>query len=210
MLTLYGCNGCGSAAIEALLRLYGEETSCVRWDWTDEAAWSKFATVTAQRQVPTLVLTDGTVMTESAAMVCWLVQRFPGSPLLPPTDSQRALMYRWLIYISVHAYTPIGIKDFPERWLKDGANHEALKVGAIERIKASWQLMETEISPTPFLLGETMTALDVYSAMVRRFTPGTKWCAEHCPKIDGAARETEKNPVVREVFTFHFGELDEK
>jgi len=208
MLTLYGCNGCGSAAIEALLRLYGEEVSCTRWDWNDEAAWSKFATVSAQRQVPTLVLSDGTVMTESAAMVCWLVQRFPGSPLLPASDSQRALMYRWLIYISVHMYTPIGVKDFPARWLTDAAHHDALKAGAIERIKAAWQLMEAEVSPAPFLLGDTMTALDVYCAMVARFTPGAKWSAEHCPKIAGAARATEENPVVREVFTFHFGDLD--
>jgi GST-like protein len=207
MLTLYGCTGCGSAAIEALLRLYGEEVSCVRWDWEDEAAWSKFATVSAQRQVPTLVLADGTVVTESAAIVSWLVQRHPGSPLLPENDSSRALFYRWLVYISVNVYTPIGIKDFPGRWLADASHHDALKAGAIERVKAAWRLMEAELPGTPFLLGDVMSALDVYCAMVTRFTPGAAWFAEHCPKISRATRAAEQNPLVREVFTLHFGDL---
>lgn len=208
MLTLYGCNGCGSAAIEALLRLYGEEVACTRWDWEDEAAWSNFATVSAQRQVPTLVLADGTVMTESAAMIAWLVQRFPGSTLLPAADSARALFYRWLVYMSVNIYTPIGIKDFPARWIADAAAQEALQAGAIARAQSAWQLMEAELAGTAFLLGDTMTALDVYAAMMSRFTPKRPWMARHCPKITKAALETEKNPVVNEVFTFHFGDLD--
>ena len=209
MLTLYSCKGCGSVVIEAILKLCGEEFSLVRWDWDDEPAWSKFATVAAQRQVPTLVLDDGSVMTESAAIVCWLLQRFPNSSMLPVDASLQAQMYRWIIYLAVNVYAPIGMGDFPERWIgEDNQLKDILKAGALGRIHHGWSLMEGDMKgPGPYLLGEAMCALDIYAAMMSRWRPGRLWIRANCPKITAAVEATEAHPVVAEVFTENFGAL---
>ena len=205
MLTLYGCKGCGSVVVDAMLKLCGESFSKVSWDFEDDAAWSKFATVSAQRQVPTLVLEDGTLMSESLAIVFWLLQRFPQSPLLPESDPERALMFRWLAYVNANLYSAIGIGDYPERWVgPDPAAVEALRQGALERTKAGWLLMEKELPGTPFLLGQHMTALDIYCAMMTHWRPRSAWFAEHCPKIMAAAQATEAHPVIAEVFAENF------
>jgi GST-like protein len=205
MLTLYGCKGCGSVAIEAMLKLSGLPFSKVSWDFEDEAAWSKFAAISAQRQVPTLVLEDGTMMSESLAIVFWLLQRFPQSPLLPAAHPERALLFRWLAYVVTNMYCAIGIGDYPQRWVGDDATAvEALRQGALERTKAGWLLMEQELPGTAYLLGQHLSALDVYCAMMTHWRPRAAWFADHCPKIMAAARATEAHPVVAQVFLENF------
>lgn len=205
MLTLYGCKGCGSVVIEAMLKLCGEPFSKVSWDFDDDGAWAKFATISAQRQVPTLVLADGTKMSESVAIIFWLLQRYPQSPLLPAADPERALMFRWLAYVNANLYSAIGIGDYPERWVgPDEQAIEALRQGALARTKAGWLLMEKELPGTAYLLGEHMTALDIYCAMMTHWRPGAAWFSANCPNISAAAIATEAHPVIASVFAENF------
>src|SRR6266496_2855306 len=67
-------------------------------------------------QIPTLVLEDGTVMTESAAILIWLGLRHPKSGLLPAEPAQAI---RGLVFIAANCYAAIGIIDYPERFCAD-------------------------------------------------------------------------------------------
>jgi glutathione S-transferase len=81
---LYGMKGSGSAAIEAALDLCG-----ARWQLVKAASWEPDANFEALKAVnplglvPTLVLPDGSVMTESAAILMHLGDAFAESGLLP-------------------------------------------------------------------------------------------------------------------------------
>ena len=67
-LTLYGAEGYGSIAVEAALLLLGIPYSLVEGaTWVEAAARERVASRNPLRQVPTLVLPGGEVMTESAA-----------------------------------------------------------------------------------------------------------------------------------------------
>jgi GST-like protein len=50
-----------------------------------------------------------------------------------------------------------------------------------------------------------MTALDIYIAMVSRWTPGRTWFVENCPKLAAAVALTEQHPVVVKVWEQNFG-----
>ena len=90
MLTLYSCKGCGSVVIEAILKLCGEEFSLVRWDWDDEGGL-----VQVRNRPPPSARSrlwcsmDGSIMTESAAIVCWLLQQYPNSSMLPSEPAKQ-------------------------------------------------------------------------------------------------------------------------
>ena len=89
MLTLYGAKGSGSAAIEAALRI--EELQCrvvQAASWEPGPGLDELKRVNPLAQIPTLVLEDGTVMTESAAILIWLGLRYPNSGLLPADPAQ--------------------------------------------------------------------------------------------------------------------------
>src|SRR5439155_6869488 len=112
MLTLYGAKGSGAAASEAALRI-----ADIPFRWVEAATWEpgpgleELKRVNPLAQIPTLVLDDGSVMTESAAILIGLGLRHPKSGLLPAEPAQHI---RGLVFIAANCYAAIGIIDYPE------------------------------------------------------------------------------------------------
>ena len=73
-MQLYGTPGWGSAIVEAMLALVGEPYEFVDVENFDRPgdAQERLVAVNPLRQVPTLVLDDGEVLTETAAIALWL------------------------------------------------------------------------------------------------------------------------------------------
>ena len=70
MYTLYARNGAGSVAVEALLAACGADYKVVVLNRTADGAFEDFFhAINPKAEVPTLVLPDDSVMTESAAMM---------------------------------------------------------------------------------------------------------------------------------------------
>ena len=203
-MELHGCKGCGSTAVEALLEMAG--TTCERriFDWDDRAAWDRLRAVNPLAQVPTLVLDDGTIVTESAAIVLWIADRFPDAALMPDGERERALAYRWIVSFATNVYGPIIVGDFPSRWVDGEAAQDSLKAKALQRLRDAWTAFEATLAPAPYLLGDRISALDVYVAMIARWRPGRAWLATNCPKAMAAVLVTEAHPVVASVWARNF------
>jgi GST-like protein len=205
--TLFGAKGCGNAAIEALLELADVRHERVEaTPWEASPATERLRALNPLGQVPTLVLDDDTVITESAAMVLWLATQHPA--LAPAAPAARAELHRWVVFLATNVYAALGVGDHPELWLPaaDDATRAALKAGADERVKNAWSILERGVArhPGPFLLGESLTALDVYAAMLARWRPGRDWLASACPRVAAATARAEAHPVVARVWARHF------
>jgi GST-like protein len=201
MLTLFAAKGCGSAAIEALLEL--AKVKYERVDappWEDGPATEKLRALNPLGAVPTLLLDDGTgVLTESAAIILWLAEQHES--LRPSGAAARAAFYRWTVFLSANVYAALGVGDHPERWQGD----DKLKAAADERVKAAWQVLERGVpAKGKFLLGDTLSALDVYAATLSRFRPGRAWIEKECPRVAAAVARAEKDPVVARVWARNF------
>ncbi len=205
-MELHGCDGCGSAVVEALLDWVGAPYTRSVFAWKDAAAWERLRAINPLAQVPTLVLDDGTVVTESAGIALWLAHEHPEAGLLPAEPSARALCYRWMASFATNVYGPIVVGDFPERWVDGAEAGQSLKAKARERLLDAWRAFEAAIAPAPFLLGATPSVLDVYVAMISRWRPGRPWLVEHCPKAMSAVAATEAIPVVAATWARNFGD----
>ncbi len=204
-MRLYGGKGCGSAVVEALLAMAAVPYDVEYVEGKDRAARDRLRTVNPMAQVPTLVLADGTVLTESAGIALWIADRFPEARLLPDDPRRRALAYRWMVYFATNVYVPIVIGDFPERWVDEDAARAGLAAHALQRLKDAWLAFEAGVEPGSFLTGERLSALDVYVAMIARWRPGRTWLDVHCPKAMAAVRRTEEDAVVAAVWRRNFG-----
>jgi GST-like protein len=207
MLTLYGCKGCGSTVIEAVCELLGEEYTFKEVEpWTAGPALDALQALNPLAQVPTAVLEGGAVMTESVALILWLLERHPGSDLAPPPgDPRRPAFLRWIVFFASSIYPMFTVGDFPERWVKDEEAQVELKEASIQRTLTCWRMLEEGLSPAQFLLGDTMSVLDVYAAMVSRWRPGRKRIREVAPRVVAAAERAESHPIVGRVFAKNFG-----
>lgn len=203
-MRLYGCKGCGSAVVEAMLRL-----TKIDYEFIDAIQWTPFkhhddlVKVNPLKQVPTLVLDDGTVMTESAAIVLWLCERMP--QLVPSEPAARAQFYRWMVYVPANMYALAPFRDFPAKWVDGEEAQKDFRDRLSERLHECWRQLEAAFTPSPYLLGPTMTALDIYLAMIAQWWGGKKWVPEHCPKIAASLALTGQHPVIASVWESNFG-----
>lgn len=194
--TLYHSKGCGSACVQVMLEMAGAPYETLGNE--------EIKKINPLSQVPTLILPSGEVLTESAAIVLHLIEKFPEANLAPPPGTdERARFYRWLVYVAANVYAAVVVGDHPERWVR-AANCSELEEGSIRMRKRSWQILEQQLTPGPYLLGAKMTALDFYVGMMTYWRPRRKWFEENCKKLMSAVRETEKHPVVQAVWARNF------
>ncbi len=176
MYTLYGAQGSGVAAIEAALELAG-----LPWESVDAASWAsgpgldRLRTVNPLAQVPTLVFDDGSVMTESAAILIELGLRHPASGLLSTEPSQRAQQIRGLVYIGANCYAGIGILDYPDRWYPepDEETKKLMQRRGRDRLWELWTIFADTFPATPWLSGARIGALDILASVVSQWS-GTR------------------------------------
>ncbi len=196
MFTVYGAKGSGSVAVEAALTLMGLDYKVVDADpWGDVAALDALEKVSPLRQVPVLELPDGRTMTESAAILLWFGDSREGRPFAPAlSDPNRPAYLRWMVYIPAAIYPMYGIKDNVASWVSDGDCQVELTANTIDRITACWKIMEAAVEPSPFILGDSPTFLDLYVSVVSRWTPGRDAFAENCPKLGAMVKLVDEDP----------------
>ncbi len=207
MLTLYGTKGSGSAAVEAALAVAGLEARLV-----DAASWQESAGLVALKkvnplaQIPTLVLDDGSVLSESAAILVHLGLVHPGSALLAADPSVRAQQIRGLVYVAANCYAGIGILDYPERWYPepDEAVRQAMQTRGRARLHALWQIFADQFPATPWLSGERLGALDILAATVSMWSGARKALAESRPEFSRLLARIESDPRVAAVWARHW------
>lgn len=208
MLTIHGCKGCGSTVVVTVCELLGEKYNYIEVDYSKPSPErDALQALNPLVQVPTVVTEDGTVLTESVAIILWLLERHPGSDLAPPPgDPLRPVFLRHLVYFPSAIYPMYTVGDFVDRWVKDKAAQAELKEATIQRTLDCWAGLEGRFGAGPFFLGERMSVLDVYAAMISRWRPGRERIRAVAPRAIAAAERAEAHPVVAKVFAQNFGE----
>jgi GST-like protein len=206
MHTLYGSQGSGSAAIEAALELARLPFRSVRAStWEDDSAQAELRAVNPLGQIPTLVLPDASVLTESAAILIHLGLEHPGAGLLPADAGARAQAVRGLVYIAANCYSAISILDYPARWLADAdeAGNERLRRGARARLHHHWTLFADQFDGALAGAGRP-GAIDLLAAVVSRWSGARAHLREQRPATLAKLEATDHHPGVAAVFARHW------
>ncbi|WP_395321144.1 glutathione S-transferase family protein [Variovorax sp. UC74_104] len=205
--TLYGAPGSGATPIHAALTLIGAQVEAIDIaPWEGEAERERVAGVNPMRQVPALVLPSGEVMTESAAILIWLGDRYPEAQLCPASDDPlRARYLRWMVYLPAAIYSMFWVRDEPSRLVPDPAAQPAMLERTAERIAHCWQLMDSQIDePAPYLLGDKSSMLDLYVTVVSRWTPRRRRFYRVAPRMARVVRRVDADPRLAEFWAARF------
>lgn len=206
MFTLYGHHGWGSALVEAQLAHYGLPFQLIEVeDPTDsDPARDALAGLNPLGQVPTLVMPDGAVMTESAAITQLLAEQTGRDSLVPGPDApERAAFLRWLAFLVANVYPCFTYADDPGRFVRIQAAQRPFRAAVDEHLSQLWAVME-EACGAPHFLGERFSALDIYLATMTRWRPGRGWFAEHCPRLHAVAGLADERDDLAEVWSRNF------
>jgi GST-like protein len=206
MITLYGSPGSGSAAIEMALALAGVPYRQMRAaTWEPDSALDELGLVNPLRQIPTLLLSDGSVLTESAAILIHLGLQHPASALLPADPGARARVIRGLVFVAANCCAAIGVIDHPERWCADidaSAQQRRLR-GAHRRLQVYWDVFANQFGAA--LQGEP-GALAFLAAVVSRWSGARQRPAASCPAFAVTLQQLDAHPALAPVIARHWPE----
>jgi GST-like protein len=207
MIVLYGAKGSGSAAVEAALEIAG-----VPYRIVNAASWEPDSDIEALRrvnpllQIPTVQLADGSVLTESAAILIHLGLTLPVSGLLSADSAPRAQQIRGLVFIAANCYAAVGIADYPERWTTDASDAatEHVRAGARARLHRYWEMFDDQFRGRPYLSGAAPGALDLLASVVSKWSGTRQHLRTARPGFLETLERIEQIPAIAAVYARHW------
>lgn len=188
--------------VEAAYALAGEPLDVHDLAWEEDWARTPLAAANPLLQVPTLRLAEGTVMTESAAILLFCADRFPQATLAPPPgDPSRARFLRWLLFFPAAIYPTYTFADIPTRFVEgDAAAGAKLRRACDARARFLYTQIESA-AREPYFLGDRLSGIDLTVWTAIRWRPGRAWFAEHAPRLSAIAARLDRlaalAPVLR-------------
>ncbi len=138
--------GTGSAIVEAALELAGLDHVIEEIDYDTLGPGSEtIGAINPLGQVSALVLPDGRVLTESAAMVLHIADRAPEAGLVPAAEApQRPVFLRWLVFLVAAIYPTFTFGDEPGRWVSGEAAIRELRQSTNRHREELWRYLKYE------------------------------------------------------------------
>ena len=155
-------------------------------------------------QVPTLILPDGTVMTESAAITLHLADATGRADLVPaPGEAVRPPFLRWLIFLVANIYPTFTFADEPARFVPLAEAHEAYRSTVDAHAQRLWRMVD-DVAREPWFLGARFSALDIYICAMTRWRPQRPWFAANAPKLSAIALAADRLPELAALWRRNF------
>ncbi|MCC6717930.1 MAG: glutathione S-transferase [Acetobacteraceae bacterium] len=202
MYTLFARPGWGSAIVELQLAWYGLPYAVedVGNPFTSAEARARLAPMNGITQLPTLLLPDGAVMTESAAITLHLADLGIGRSLVPGVgEAARPGFLRWLVFLVANIYPTFTYADDPARFVDEAAAQAGFKARVDAYAQRLWGMME-DAAGGPWFCGAGFSAIDLYIGVMTQWRPKRPWFAAHCPRLHGIAEAAEAVPELRAVW----------
>lgn len=150
-------------------------------------------------QIPTLILPNGEVMTESLAICLYINAKAQGK-LVPEVDNiDYARFLRWSVFLVGSIYSLAPTADHPDWFVQEKSAQDQLHIESMKRVKERLLMMENEIYG-PWFLGERLSLIDLYLAVMSDWDPGRKWFEDNCPKMMKCVYQLESKPELKALF----------
>ena len=189
-MKLYYAPGACSLAPHIALREAGLDFELERVDLRAKttAAGGDYREINPKGQVSALLLDDGTLLTENAAVLQYIGDR--GGDLIPPAGSmERYRAQEWLSFVGAELHKNFGP-------LFRGMQGEA-RQAFVDILNDKIGYLETVLAERDHLLGSFSVA-DCYAFAVLRWTKDVKIPLDAMPNVAACLKRIAGRPMVRE------------
>lgn len=197
--TLYNRLGSGGFAVEAALTLAGIPHELVLLDSVPSTPLpEEFAKINPWKQVPALLTEDGTLITETAAILIWLAGRHRALGPEPWSDAHGEFL-RWIVFMGSNIYEGVLRQTYPARFTTDTGT-DAVRAAAAERNHAAFALIEATLEHRETLTPGGLGAADIFLSML------TVWHRrrDDLPRCMALARQVAEHPDLAAVWHRNF------
>jgi GST-like protein len=206
---VHGAAGTGSVMVEAALTLldlpYRVVESTLFKPGVGPGEDPALAAVNPMQQLPALILPSGELMTESSAILVWLADDHPEARLAPTMASAaRPAFLRWMAFVSAAIYALFWIRDDPSRLTSHQEAQGEIKARTGDRIAQCWGIMDSQVDPGRYVLGDELTVLDLAVTVMSRWSPRRRRFYEVAPKLTEVVRRVDAEPRLQALWAARF------
>lgn len=159
----------------------------------------EFLAINPKGRVPALQTEQG-VLTETPAILVYLAQRFPDSPLRLPEDPFAfAELQSFCSYIASTLHVAHAHKLRGSRWADDPAAIEAMRRKVPETVGACFELIESTLFRGPWAMGEQFSVVDPYLLVFSEWMEGDGLDPSRFPKVLAHRMRMSERPSVKRV-----------
>ncbi len=200
--TLFGRPNAGSLAVQIALE---EMRAPYQIDWVERtpAATERLRALNHTGKIPALMLPDGTVIGESAAILIHLAGCAPGAGLAPAAGSTaHARFLQWMVYLSANVYDAALRYFYAERYSQDGAAAATgIQARAAEQYTHHLEMLDALLAP--FLLGASYCIADAYLYMLAGWHPQAEALLARLPRLAQHMQLVRARPATRKADDAH-------
>jgi GST-like protein len=173
--------------------------------WEPRSSLKRLRRVNPLGQIPTLVLLDGTVLTESAAILIALGLQYPQAELLPTAEGERALVIRGLVFIAANCYAAVSVSDYPARWTTSKSNQarEQVRQAARKQLHRSWEIFADSFGAQLQQSADLPGALAFLAVVVSQWSGARAHLREFRPAFFEHLLRLERHPRLATVLHEH-------
>ncbi len=197
-LKLYAVKNWGSKIVELTFELTGLSYQAEYLN-PEEVKTPQYQKLNPLMQIPTLVLPSGEIMTESLAICLYVNAQGNGNLAPREGDSDYARFLRWSVFLVGSIYSLAPTADHPDWFVREKSAQDQLQEESMKRVKERLLLMEHEVKG-PWFLGERLSVIDLFLAVMSDWQPGRKWFQENCPKMMKSVYQLEDRAELKDIF----------
>lgn len=153
-----------------------------------------FRTINPLGLVPALMLEDGEILTENAAVLQYIGERYPERGLIPTDARERTRMRSWLSFIGTElhkaVFAPVlGSSTTPE-----------VKAWALGKAEERLNIAAAKIGNRPSLLASGFSVADAYMTAVLNWIPATPLDLKRWPTLVQYRATMLERPAFKRAF----------
>lgn len=132
----------------------------------------EYLKVNPKGKVPALVLEDGRVLTEAAAILTYLTDRYPQANLGMGNDPyERYQLEEWLSYMTSEVHADFAPHFAPQKFIDDQSQYDAVRQATYQRLRQHYTTLDQRIEK--HLLAPGRTVVEPYLYVLTRWVDQT-------------------------------------
>jgi glutathione S-transferase len=183
-MNLFYANGTISIAPAIALIEAGLEHDLTRLDFAGAAQTKpEYLAINPKGRVPALVLDDGTVLTETGALLDYIAAVAPAANLVPAAPADAAHMRSVMYYLASTMHVAHAHKMRGTRWADKPESHADMAAKVPQTMAACAAFVEAECLRGDYVCGNTSCIADHYLFVVCNWLAGDGVTVSDYPKI---------------------------
>ena len=200
MLTLYYAPGTISIAVALTLEEAGLPYEAVKIDFKSaEQTRPDYLAINTKGRVPALALPDGTVLTETGALLEYIADVAPSAKLIPTDPALAAHMRSAMYYLASTMHVAHAHKLRGSRWASQQSSFDDMTSMVPQTVTACAKYVETDLLRGDSVLGQSFSIADPYLFVVCSWLEGDGVSIADYPKIQNFMTKMEARQSVKTI-----------